>query len=154
MNIILNDITPRLCQAIAHCEDLHSAPCKWKEELLHIDFITTEFQNREQDNRSKGWRKKCGLEEGVQVRRKESSGEKKKREFVLKEVCDKRILEGRYMKCGRNNHQARDCKAPSIAKTPLSLSKANQEPVQKKKKFDIGLLKIKELGSEEDAGNE
>ena len=84
----------------------------------------------------------------------EARSEKKKGEFVLKEVCDKRKMEERCIKCGRSNHQARDCKAPSRAKTSPPLGNANQEPVQKKRKFDRGHLKITELGSEEDSGNE
>ena len=58
------------------------------------------------------------------------------------------------MKCGRSNYQARDCKATARAKTPPSVSNANREPVQKKRKFDGGHLKITELGTEEDSGNE
>ena len=54
INIILNGITPRLRQAMALYEDLCSDPSKWKDKLLHMDFITTEFQKKEQDNRSKG----------------------------------------------------------------------------------------------------
>ena len=72
--------------------------------------------------------------------------EKKKGEFVTKEVWDKRKIEGRCMKCGRSNHQARDWKAPSQAKTPPPLDNANQEPVQKKRKFDRRHLKITVLG--------
>ena len=90
----------------------------------------------------------------MQLRGGESGSEKKKGEFVLKEVWDKWKIEGRCIKCGRSNHQAQDCKAPSRAKTPPSLGNANQEPVQKKRKFDKGHLKIMELGSEEDSGNE
>ena len=84
----------------------------------------------------------------------ESGSEKKKGDVVRTEVWNKRKIEGRCMKCGRSNHQARDCKAPSRAKTPPSLGNANQEPVQKKRKFDSGHLKITELGSKEDLGNE
>ena len=58
------------------------------------------------------------------------------------------------MKCGRSNHQARDCKAPSRVKKPPPLGNANQEPAQKKRKFDRGHLKITEHNSEEDSGNE
>ena len=78
----------------------------------------------------------------------ESGSEKKKGEFVLKEVWDKRKIEGMCMKCGRSNHQARDCKAPARAKTPPSIGNANRELVQKKRKFDGVHLKITELGSE------
>ena len=54
INIILNGITSRLHQAMAHYKDRRSDPSKWKEKLFHMDFITTEFQKKEQDNRSKG----------------------------------------------------------------------------------------------------
>ena len=119
-----------------------------------MDFITTEFQKKEQDNRSEGQGKKRSLDERIQLSGGESGREKKKGEFVPKEVWDKRKIEGRCMKCGRSNHQARDCKAPSQAKTPPSVGNANWEPVQKKRKFNGGHLKIMELGSEEDSGNE
>ena len=79
---------------------------------------------------------------------------KKKGEIILKDVWYKRKEEGRWMKCGRSNHQAQYCKALSRAKTPPSFGNANQEPIQKKRKCDRGHLKITELGSEEDSGNE
>ena len=47
INIILNGITPRLRQAMAHYKVLPYDPYKWKEKLLHMDFITTEFQKKE-----------------------------------------------------------------------------------------------------------
>ena len=119
-----------------------------------MDFITTEFQKKEQDNRSKGQGKKRSLDKRIQLRGGESGSEKKKSEFVPKEVWNKRKVEGRCMKCGRSHHQVQDCKALSRAKTPMLLGNANQEPVQKKRKFDRGQLKITELGSEEDSGNE
>ena len=86
INIILNSITPCLRQAMAHYEDLRSDPSKWKEKLLHMDFITTEFQKKEQDNRSKGQGKKRGLDKRIQLRGGESGNEKKKGEFVPEEV--------------------------------------------------------------------
>ena len=113
INIILNRITSHLRQAMVHYEDLHSDPSKWKEKLLHMDFITAEFQKKEQDNRSKRQRNKHGLDERIQLKGGESGSEKKKGEFVPEEVWDKLKIEGRCMKCGRSNHQARDCKAPS-----------------------------------------
>ena len=58
------------------------------------------------------------------------------------------------MKCGRSNHQARDYKALSREKTPPFFGNANQEPVQKKRKFDRGHFKITDLGLENDTGNE
>ena len=53
INIILNGITSYLRQTMAHYEDLCSDPSKWKSKLLHMDFITTEFQKKEQDRRSR-----------------------------------------------------------------------------------------------------
>ena len=108
INMILNDITTRLCQAMGHYDDLCSDPSKWKEKLLHMDFITTEYQRKEQDNRSKGQGKKRGLDKRIQLRGEESGSEKKKGECVPKEVWDKRKEEGRCMKCGRSNYQAPD----------------------------------------------
>ena len=64
------------------CSDLS----KWMEELLHMDFITTEFQKKEQHNQSKCYSKKRGLEHQVHLRGGDTGTEKKKREFVLKEV--------------------------------------------------------------------
>ena len=90
INIILNGITARLRQAMAHCEELCSDPSKWKEKLLHMDFITTEFQKKEQDNRSKGQGKKRSLDKRIQLRGGELGSKKKKSEFVPKEVWDKR----------------------------------------------------------------
>ena len=154
INIILNGITPRLCQAMVHYEDLRSDPSKLKEKLLHMDFFPIEFQKKEQHNRSKDHGKKHGLDERIQLRGGESGNEKKKGKFVPKEVWDKQKEEGRCVKCGRSNHQARDCKALSRAKTPPSFRNANQEPVQKKRKFDRGHHKITEPGSREDSENE
>ena len=76
----------------------------------------------------------------------EAGSEKKKGEFVPKEVWDKQKEEGRCMKYGRSNQEARDCKALSRAKTAPSFGIANKEPVQKKRKFDKRHLKITELG--------
>ena len=119
-----------------------------------MDFMTTEFQKKAQHNRSKGQGKKCGLDERMQLRGGEAGSEKKNDEFVLKEVWDKRKEEGKCRKCGRSNHQAQDCKALSRAKTTTSFGNANQEPVQKKRKFDRGHLKITDLSSEKDSQNE
>ena len=90
----------------------------------------------------------------MQLRGGESGSEKSKYKLVPREVWDKRKEEGSCMNCRRSNHQARDCKALSLAKSPLSLANANQGPVQKKRKFDRRHLKITELASKEDSGNE
>ena len=153
INIILNGITPSLRQAMAHYEDLHSDQSKWKEKLLHMELITSKFQKKKQDNRSKDQGKKRGLDKRIQLRGGESGSEKKKCEFVSKEVWDKWKEKGRCMKCRRSNHQVWDCKALSKAKTPPSFGNTNQEPVQKKRKFDRGHLKITELSWEEGSGN-
>ena len=54
-----------------------------------MDFITTKFQKKEQDNMSKGQWKKGSLEEQVQLRGGELGDEKKKAELVPKEVWNK-----------------------------------------------------------------
>ena len=86
INIILNGITPCLRQAMGHYENLRSDPSKWKEKLLHMDFITTKFQKKEQDNKSTGQGKKRGLDERIQLRGGEAGSKKEKGEFVPKEV--------------------------------------------------------------------
>lgn len=45
--IILNVITFHLCQAMAYHENLPFDLCKLKQKLLHIDVITTDFQQQE-----------------------------------------------------------------------------------------------------------
>ena len=81
-------MTPHLCQAMAHCEDLCFDPPKWKDKPVQIDFITSKLQQKKQDDRSKGQGKKQSLEEWVQLRGGESGGKQKKGEFVLKEVLN------------------------------------------------------------------
>ena len=54
MHIILNSISARLRQPITYYKNLHCDPSEWKEKLLHMDFITTEFQKKEQENQGKG----------------------------------------------------------------------------------------------------
>ena len=98
---IQNGIAPRLCQAIVYYEDLRLDPSEWKEKLVCMNFITREFQQKEQDNKSKGLWQKGTLEKQVQLRGGEELGsEKKKNEFVPKEVQDKRKIKGQFMKCG------------------------------------------------------
>ena len=71
---------------MAHYKDLRYDPFKWKEKLLHMDFITNECQKQELDNRSKGQGKKYGLDRRIQLRGGESGSKKKKGEFVPKAV--------------------------------------------------------------------
>ena len=68
-----------------------------------MDFITTKFQKKEEDNKSKGQGKKRSLDQRIQLREREAGSEKKNSEFVPKEVWDKWRIEGRYMKYGRSN---------------------------------------------------
>lgn len=49
----------------------------------------------------------------------------KKGKFVVKEAWDKQKVEGRCVKCGRINYQARDGKPTSRAKTLPSASNAH-----------------------------
>ena len=94
------------------------------------------------------------MEERVQLRGADTRSEKKKGEFVPKEVQDKQKVEGSCMKCRRNNHQARNYKTPTRAKTPSFPDSAHQELVQNKRKFNCRHLKITELGSKEDSENQ
>ena len=96
-----------------------------------MDFITTGFQQKKQNHKTKGQRKKYSFEKQVQLRREEPGSEKQKREFVSKEVQDKWKIEGRCMKCRRRNHQAWDYKAASRVKTTPFFTNANQKPVRK-----------------------
>ena len=89
INLILKGIMPCLRQGRAHYEDLRSDPSKWKEKLLHMNFITTEFQKKEQDNKREGQGNKHSLDERIQLRGGESGNERKKGDFVPKEVWDK-----------------------------------------------------------------
>ena len=154
INIMLNSIITRLCQPIAQQEDLPSGLSRLEEKPLYMNFITTSFEKKEQNNGSKSKDKGRGLEEQVQLRGGEAGSEKKKGEFVPKEVKDKRKVEGRCIKHKRSYHQAWDCNTLSRAKKPPFPGDAKQEPAQKKRKFDKGHLKIIDLGSEEDLRNQ
>ena len=63
-------------------------------------------------------------------------------------------MEGRYMKYERKNHQARECKAREREKTPPFVDNTNQEPVDKKRKFDKRDIKFKDLGLEQEQENQ
>ena len=139
---------------MAHYKDFHSDPSKWKKKPLHVDFITTEFQKKEQDNSIIGQGRKRSLEERVQLREEESSRQRKKSEFVPKEVWQNQKVEEGRMKCKRSNYQVWEYKAPWRAKTPPFPGNTNQDLVQVKRKFVKVLLKITELRSEEDCANE
>ena len=51
-----------------------------------MNFITTKFQKKEQDNRSMGYGKKRGLDERIQLRGGASGSERKRGDCVPKEV--------------------------------------------------------------------
>ena len=51
-----------------------------------MEFITTELQKKEQDDRSKGQGKTRGQDKRIQLRGGESRSEKKKGEFIPEEV--------------------------------------------------------------------
>ena len=59
------------------------------------------------------------------------------------------------MRCGKKNHKASECTVPATTRSPPtpSVVNSNQEPINKKRKFDKGHLKITELSTEEDSGN-
>ena len=86
VNIILNGVTPCLHQAIVHYEDRRSRLYKWKEKLLHIDFIATKFQKKYQNVTGNSQGKKRGLEDQVRLRGRAARSEKKEAKFVAKEV--------------------------------------------------------------------
>ena len=86
IKIILNGITPYLSQAMAHYKDLHSDTSNCKKKFLNMDFITTNFQKKEPDNRSQGQGKKLVLDKRIQLKGGELGSEKKNGKFVPKEV--------------------------------------------------------------------
>ena len=57
------------------------------------------------------------------------------------------------MKYVRTNHQVLDCMALSRRKTLPLPDQWNQNPVQKKRKFDKRYFKIMKINSEEDLEN-
>ena len=83
----------------------------------------------------------------------ELGSKNRKRKSVPKYVWNKCKLKGTYMKCGRSNHKAQGCQDPSRATTPLCCSKAQQEPLEKKRMFHNRYFKIMEVGIEGDAGD-
>lgn len=102
--IILNSITSCLDQAMAHYEELRADAFQWKNKLVHMDLVATRFQRREQDKKPKDQEKHGCWEDQRRWRREELRSEKKKHEFVPKEVWEKRKVDRRCMKCGRSNH--------------------------------------------------
>ena len=78
INFMLNWITLCHYQTVAHYKDLYYDLFKWKEKLLHIDFITTKFHKKEQYKRIKSQGKMFGLEDWIQLGGEEAGSEKKK----------------------------------------------------------------------------
>ena len=63
-------------------------------------------------------------------------------------------MEERRIKCRCSKQEAGDYRTLLKAKAPLFAGNTNQEPVQKKRKFDKGQHKITELGSKKYSKNE
>ena len=162
INIIINKLTGPLGRSMAHYEHLWENPDEWKQQLVRKDIISTEFQRRDKhprqdDNKDQG--KKRTYEDRIQLKagtaeKKKSSGNK--RDFVPQYQIDGRKKESRCVKCGRKNHQPSDCEYGCVSQTPplKYTSNPKQEPVDKKARTDKGHLRITELRSEEDSGNE
>ena len=161
INIIITKLSGPLRRSVAHYEYLRDNPDEWRKQLVRMDIITTEFQRRDKyfrqnDNKDRG--KKRTLENRIQLKEgsenKNQSGDK--RDFVQQEQIDRRMKDSRCFKCGRKNHQASECECGWVSKTlPVKYnSNPNQECVNNKAQTDNGHLRISELGSEEDSGNE
>ena len=161
-NIIINKLTGPLRRSMAYYAHLRENPDEWSKQLVRMDVITLEFQRRDKHPRqddSKDRSKKRTFEDRIQLKagteeQKKSSG--KKRDFVPQDQIDRRMKESRCFKCGRKNYQATDCEYGWISQThPLKYTRNhNQELVNNKAGTDKALLRITELGSEEDSGKE
>jgi hypothetical protein len=158
INIVLTGIPSRLRQAMAHYENLRATPADWRQKLLEMDVVNTEFQHKDRDSKNKDKGKKRSFEERVQLR----GGEPEKRRFEGERVSydkkQKRRKEGRCPKCGMSNHTFETCPNPYRANTPpfRTSTTSKDQPAHKKVRTDKGHFKITELGSddEEQSGKE
>ena len=127
-----------------------------------MDIITTECQRRDKhrdqdDNKNRGKKRtfadKIQLKGGPEDKKKKSDN---KCELAPHEQIDRRKTESRCSKGGRKKYQASDCEYGCVSQTPALKynSNPNQEPRNKKARTDEGNLRIAELRSEEDSGNE
>jgi hypothetical protein len=109
INIVLNGIPSRLRQAMAHYENLRATPADWRQKLLEMDVVNTEFQHKDRHATGKDKGKKRSHEDQIQLR----GGEAEKKKFVEELVPipkkEKRKREGRCMKCGMSNHIMNAC---------------------------------------------
>ena len=98
------------------------------------------------------------FEDSVQLRggpvKKDRPQRNSEGERVPYEVKQKSKKDGRCFKCGMSNHKFDACPNEWRASTPTFRSGRNQRPINKQARTDTGHLRITELGSEEDSGNE
>ena len=161
INIIITKLSGPLRRSMAHYEHLRDNPDEWRKQLVRMDIITTEFQRRDKHPRqddNKDRSKKRTFEDRIQLQGK---SEKKDRpqynsegDRVPHEVKEKRKKDGRCFKCGMSNHKFEACPNKWRANTPPFKNEIGKEPAHKKARTDKGHLRITELGSEEDSGNE
>ena len=140
INIIINKLTGTLRRSIADYEHLRENPEEWRNQLVRMDIITTQFQRRHKHPRqddSKEPSKKRIFEYRIQLKagseeKKNSSGTQ--RDYVLQDRIDSRKKESCCFKCGRKNHQASACEYGWVSQTPplKYTSNHNQQPVNKK----------------------
>ena len=121
-----------------------------------MDVATTHCPCNEPSGKKEGGKKRS-LDDRIHL--PEDKGRQRNTErgnHIPKEQGNRRREEGRCMRCGKKNHRASEFTVPATTKSPPppSTANSNQEPINEKRKFDKGHLKITELGSEEDSGNE
>jgi len=63
INIILNGLTTKFRSHMAHYEHLRATPTEWRQRLIEMNIIGTEFSARNQQSTYKPTSKKCGREE-------------------------------------------------------------------------------------------
>ena len=111
--------------------------------LLHMNFITTEFQKKEQDNRSKGQGNKHGLEEQVQLREGDTKIEKKKSKFVLNKVCVKAHIRGLFDTSGNRYTNCITRHANEVDLSPARyLRMGRQDGVEGSRRKEVCVLRI------------
>ena len=143
INIIVNKLIGTLCRRMADYTYLRENADEWRKELVHMDFITTEFQSRnlhlrQDDSGDRG--KKHTVEDRVHVQetlqKKDRPQSHSEGDRVPREVKYKSNKEGRYCKCGMSNHKFEACHNEWQANTAPFRSDAGREPVNKKARMD------------------
>ena len=151
INILINRINHKLREAMANYEHLRSTPAAWRDRLIKMDIIGTEFRSRDKDqgkDKKRDYNGNGKLEDRISLRGGSVPSTNEKAPRVPSPVVRKRRQEERCLKCGRKGHFAADCKTGWQAKTapPWKLQNANQQPVSNKRQCtDQGHLKITEL---------